>query len=266
MLCCICVAELSYLSPSLCWSLHCGLHSWSKTTHSICWHQLPWQELKGVNKHCVSKPGNRGKKQLTSQSFGCADKQSQGAHTSEICGAWAALPGKIAQGRGKCANWATMSAAHVSVWPLHLWEHVGVAWWQQWELKPEIQGAELQNRRTDFISTHTGQTERLQDEHASLSSSVAAAAARAEYVLSCNQLETFKLHMSDEANSSYFTGLMPLISNWTYRPESGKRQSNTSWLPHLIYVAWYQSCIRLSSQCVDLTLGTNCSSCYTLQL
>lgn len=122
------------------------------------------------------------------------------------------------------------------------------------------------NRRTDFISTHTGQTERLQDEHASLSSSVAAAAARAEYVLSCNQLETFKLHMSDEANSSYFTGLMPLISNWTYRPESEQRQSNTSWLPHLIYVAWYQSCIRLSSQCVDLTLGTNCSSCYTLQL
>lgn len=98
-MCCICVAVLPYLSPSLCWSLHCGLHSWSKTTHSVCWHQLPWQELKGVNKHRVSKPANRGKKQLTSQSFGCADKQSQSAHTSEICGAWAALPGKIAQGR-----------------------------------------------------------------------------------------------------------------------------------------------------------------------
>lgn len=87
-----------------------------------------------------------------------------------------------------------------------------MAWGQQWELKPEIQGAELQTAALTS-SAPTQAKQRLQDEHASLSSSVAAAAARAEYVLSCNQLETFKLHMSDEANSSYFTGLMPLISN-----------------------------------------------------
>lgn len=56
--------------------------------------------------------------------------------------------------RGKCANWATMSAAHVSVWPLHLWEQVGVAWGQQWELKPRDSRCWVTNRRTDFISTH----------------------------------------------------------------------------------------------------------------
>lgn len=61
-MCCVCVAELSYLSPSPCWSLHCGFHSWSKTSHWVCWLQLPWQRLKGVNKHCVSNTGNRKKK------------------------------------------------------------------------------------------------------------------------------------------------------------------------------------------------------------
>lgn len=138
-MCCFCVAELSYLSPSLCWSLHCGLHSWSKAGHSVCWHQLPWQGLKGVNKHCVSKADEkkiwREKNQLTEALVvlitqtvtRCTHKWDMRCVSGV---AWQDNPGE----RGKCANWATMSAAHVSVWPLHLWEQVGVARGQQREL------------------------------------------------------------------------------------------------------------------------------------
>lgn len=53
-----------------------------------------------TNIACQSqKTGRRGKKQLISRSSGCADKQSHGASANEIWGAWAALPGKVTQGR-----------------------------------------------------------------------------------------------------------------------------------------------------------------------
>lgn len=148
---CWCVAELCYLSPSLCWSHHCRFHWWSKAGHLVYWHQLPWQVLKGAEKRCVK--GRWKENPLTSTSC-WQGKQSQGVHTTETEGAWLALPGRITQGRGgKCAKWAAMSAAQVSVWLLRLQKLVGVAGGQQ----SEIQGPELQTALTP-ASTTQGKT------------------------------------------------------------------------------------------------------------
>lgn len=95
------VEMLSYLSPSLSRSLHCRLHSWSKTCHSLRWYQLPWQGLKNVNKQFTIKSWFWWQAVLR-----CVIRLQE---TS------AALPSKITRGRGKCRNHATISTAHVSV-------------------------------------------------------------------------------------------------------------------------------------------------------
>lgn len=160
-MCCFCVAELSYLSPSLCWSRQCGLHSWSKASHSGCWHQLPWHRLKGVYKHCVSKADKKKKKQLTSDALVCW--QSQGAQTQmryeehEWC-CWARYP------RGEremCKLSHHVSSSCVSLATASL-RAGGVAWGQQWELGAQTCDTRcLVTQRTDLSSTHTIQTETL---------------------------------------------------------------------------------------------------------
>ncbi len=154
---CVRAAESSYPSPCRCWSLRCGLLSWSETTHSVCWHLLPWPELKGVNKHCVSKAAEGkkwGKTAFRQKLWLCWWTVIRCTHKWDMrrrC-----LAG---QPRGKRASWASMSAAHVSLWPRHLWEQVGVVWGQQRgsERKPETQGAELHTAMTSAAPTQAKQ-------------------------------------------------------------------------------------------------------------
>lgn len=50
---------------------------------------------------------------------------------------------------------------------------------------------------------------------------------------------------------------------WTHPPAIVQLQRNTSWLAHLIYVAWYQIVSHRTPQSVNITPGTNCVSRYT---
>lgn len=95
----------------------CHGRGWKVWTNIACQSQKNREERGG------GKNKKKKTKQLTSRSFGCADKQSHGASANEIWGAWAALPGEVTQGRErKGANWTAVSGAQVSAWPRHLWE------------------------------------------------------------------------------------------------------------------------------------------------
>lgn len=135
--------------------------------------------------------------------------------------AWQESPGE----RGKCANWATVSADCVLVWPLHLWEQVHTAWGQQQQL----------------LHYKVWESQRLQDEHA---------------VKSLHD-NLFQIHFNK------FRFLLFYKTDDTFINYSGDHilfQSTNTLLEH---VAWYHSCATPIFQSVDLTLGTNHLSRYT---
>lgn len=183
------VVELSYLSPSLCRSPGCGLHSWSKAGHSVCWHQLPWhRRLKGVNKHCVKSKW--GKKQALVVLI--MQRGTRHADTNDV---WAvpagALPGRITQGREgnvqaepPCQKVGfSLTTAPLGAGGCDLRTAVGA------RITSEIQGAGLQTALTSAANVCTRQTKKETSQektHTKMTSTHSARSPSLQYILSNN--------------------------------------------------------------------------------